>query len=70
MNVPPAPLDNVPFHSKASVQKWKYVYQRRIARERELSQEALECKEIMDFLEDAGLMKTVTNAMLGDVLTS
>lgn len=37
LNVPTAPLDNVSFHSESSLQKWKYVFQRRIARERELS---------------------------------
>jgi hypothetical protein len=30
-NVPPAPMDNISFHSEESVQKWRYVYQRRIA---------------------------------------
>ncbi|MCH94584.1 envelope-like protein [Trifolium medium] len=48
-NIPLAPMDNVSFHSAESVQKWKYVYQRRIAHERELSQEALNCKEVMKF---------------------
>jgi hypothetical protein len=43
-NIPPAPMDNVSFHSEESVQKWRFVYQRRVAQERELSQEALECK--------------------------
>jgi hypothetical protein len=43
------------------VQKWKYVYQRRVAPERELNLEALGCKEVMTFLEAASLMKTVTN---------
>jgi hypothetical protein len=60
-NIPPAPMDNISFHSEASVQKWKNVYQRRVAHERELSSEALGCKEVMMFLEAAGLMKTETN---------
>ncbi|MCH94692.1 envelope-like protein, partial [Trifolium medium] len=59
-NIPPAPLDNISFHSEESVQKWKFVYQRRIAQERELGQEALECKEIMELIESAGIMNTVT----------
>src|ERR1044072_4741381 len=34
-NIPAAPLDNISFHSEQSAQRWRYVYQRRIARERE-----------------------------------
>ncbi|KAK2402321.1 hypothetical protein QL285_051853 [Trifolium repens] len=63
-NIPPAPMDRVSFHSEESAQKWRFVYQRRIAQERELNQEALECKEIMELLEKAELMKTVKD--LGD----
>ncbi|XP_057416161.1 uncharacterized protein LOC130710807 [Lotus japonicus] len=59
-NVPAAPLDNIYFHSEESVGKWKYVYQRRIAQERELTGEILHCQEIMKLLEAAGLLKTVT----------
>lgn len=58
-NIPPAPMDTVSFHSEESAQKWRFVYQRRVAQERELSQEALECKEIIELLEKAELMKTV-----------
>ncbi|KAK2402299.1 hypothetical protein QL285_051833 [Trifolium repens] len=58
-NIPPAPMDRVSFHSEESAQRWRFVYQRRIAQERELNQEALECKEIMELLEAAELMKTV-----------
>ncbi|KAK2397820.1 hypothetical protein QL285_059358 [Trifolium repens] len=63
-NIPPAPMDRVSFHSEESTQNWRFVYQRRIAQERELNQEALECKEIMELLEKAELMKTVKD--LGD----
>ena len=41
-------------------EKWKYVFQRRIALERELGDGALECKEIMELISYAGLMKIVT----------
>jgi hypothetical protein len=58
-NIPPAPMDNVSFHSEESVQKWRFVYQRRVAQERELNQGAFECKEITNLLENAELMKTV-----------
>ncbi|KAL5165804.1 hypothetical protein HKD37_18G050873 [Glycine soja] len=62
--VPDAPLDNISFHSIGNVEKWKYVYQRRLAVERELGRTALDCKEIMDLIKAAGLLKTVTK--LGD----
>ncbi|XP_050909438.1 uncharacterized protein LOC127123245 [Lathyrus oleraceus] len=39
---------------------WKYVYQKRLDLERELAQNVLECKEIMDLIQEAGLMKIVT----------
>ncbi|XP_050915814.1 uncharacterized protein LOC127130899 [Lathyrus oleraceus] len=39
---------------------WKYVYQKMLALERELAQNVLECKEIMDLIQEAGLMKTMT----------
>ncbi|XP_050878350.1 uncharacterized protein LOC127082169 [Lathyrus oleraceus] len=40
--------------------KWKYVYHKRLALERELAQNVLECKEIVDLIQEAGLMKTMT----------
>ncbi|XP_050914982.1 uncharacterized protein LOC127129922 [Lathyrus oleraceus] len=39
---------------------WKYVYQKRLALERELAQNVLDCKDIMDLIQEAGLMETVT----------
>ncbi|KAL5172367.1 hypothetical protein HKD37_16G045135 [Glycine soja] len=63
-NVPDAPLDNISFHSIGNVERWKFVYQRRLALERELGRDALDCKEIMDLIKAAGLLKTVTK--LGD----
>ncbi|KAH1265581.1 hypothetical protein GmHk_01G001259 [Glycine max] len=63
-NVPDAPLDNISFHSIGNVERWKFVYQRRLAVERELGRDALDCKETMDLIKAAGLMKTVTK--LGD----
>ncbi|KAK2422616.1 hypothetical protein QL285_033139 [Trifolium repens] len=59
-NVPDVPMDNVSFHFSASAAKWKFVYHRRLALERELSDEALGCKEVMDLILQAGLMKTVS----------
>ncbi|XP_050889998.1 uncharacterized protein LOC127095336 [Lathyrus oleraceus] len=52
--------DNISFHFALSVNRWKYVYQKRLALERELAQNVLDCKDIMDLIQEAGLMKTVT----------
>ncbi|MCI00753.1 envelope-like protein, partial [Trifolium medium] len=59
LNVPATPMNNVSFHSEASVSMWMFVYNRRLALERKLGQEAFECKEVMDLIEEAGLTKTV-----------
>ncbi|KAK2445492.1 hypothetical protein QL285_016415 [Trifolium repens] len=59
-NVLDVPMDNVSFHFSTSAAKWKFVYHRRLALERELSEEALECKEVMDLIHQAGLIKTVS----------
>ncbi|KAH1188389.1 hypothetical protein GmHk_U059559 [Glycine max] len=67
-NVPDAPLDNISFHSIGNVERWKFVYQRRLALERELGRDALDCKEIMDLIKAAGLLKTITK--LGDCYES
>ncbi|XP_058783835.1 uncharacterized protein LOC131658569 [Vicia villosa] len=56
---PDVPIDNISFHYASSVNRWKYVYQKRLALERELAQNSLECKDIMELIHDAGLMKTV-----------
>ncbi|XP_050909942.1 uncharacterized protein LOC127123804 [Lathyrus oleraceus] len=39
---------------------WKYVIQRRITLERELGKDALKCKEMVELIEVAGLIKIVT----------
>ncbi|KAH1233059.1 hypothetical protein GmHk_09G025582 [Glycine max] len=67
-NIPDAPLDNISFHSIGNVERWKYVYQRRLALERELGRNALDCKETMELIKAAGLLKTVTK--LGDCYES
>ncbi|KAK2392363.1 hypothetical protein QL285_065733 [Trifolium repens] len=59
-NVPDIPMDNISFHFIESAQKWKFVANRRLALERELSAEALEQKEVIALIEKAGLMKTVS----------
>ncbi|XP_050908208.1 uncharacterized protein LOC127121816 [Lathyrus oleraceus] len=61
VNVPEVPLDNISFHSVGNVERWKFVYQIRLALEREIGQDALECKEVMKLIEHAGLMKSPTS---------
>lgn len=61
LNIVVAPLDNVLFHSKTSVQKWKYIFPRRIFYGKEIGINALDCKEIIDLIKVTGLMKTVTD---------
>ncbi|XP_050875725.1 uncharacterized protein LOC127079386 [Lathyrus oleraceus] len=52
-------LDNISFHLEVGAAKWKYVIQRRVAIERELGQEAVEVKEVINLIKNAGLIKTV-----------
>ncbi|XP_058784437.1 uncharacterized protein LOC131659240 [Vicia villosa] len=59
-SVPEVPIDNISFHYPSSVLRWKFVYQKRLALERNLAQNALEYEEIMNLIHEAGLMKTVT----------
>ncbi|PNY02011.1 envelope-like protein, partial [Trifolium pratense] len=57
--VPYAPLDNVSFHLENGSARWKFVYHRRLALERNLKADILECSSIVEALEYAGLMKIV-----------
>ncbi|MCI10832.1 envelope-like protein, partial [Trifolium medium] len=59
LNVPSTPMDNVSFHYETGASRWKYVYNRRLAIERNLSKDFLECQELVDLINEAGLMKTV-----------
>lgn len=59
VNIHATSLDTVSFHSEQSVYKWKYMFQRRVSRERELGKNAFECCEITDLMKDVGLMKTI-----------
>ena len=58
------PIDKVSFHLLEFAQRWKYIYHRRLAVERELGEEALKIKAAMKLIKESGLMKTVCN--LGD----
>ncbi|XP_045791775.1 uncharacterized protein LOC123886504 [Trifolium pratense] len=54
-----APSDNISFHRAAFALRWDYIYQRRLAVERELTKDALKCQDILDYIKEAGLLKTV-----------
>ncbi|XP_050896291.1 uncharacterized protein LOC127103036 [Lathyrus oleraceus] len=52
-------LDNISFHLEDGAAKWTFVIQRRVAVERELGKEVVEVKEVMDLINNAGLIKIV-----------
>ncbi|CAJ2661762.1 unnamed protein product [Trifolium pratense] len=51
--------DNVSFHLENGSARWKLVYHRRLALERNLKDDILECPPVVEALEYAGLLKTV-----------
>ncbi|XP_045791641.1 cell wall protein RTB1-like [Trifolium pratense] len=53
------PCDNVSFHLPSYAQRWGIICKRRLALERELGKDILECEEIVSLINDAGLIKTV-----------
>jgi hypothetical protein len=53
------PIDKVSFHLPSFAQRLKFIYHRRLALERELSDEALKIEEVMLLIKEAGLEKTV-----------
>ncbi|XP_045797063.1 uncharacterized protein LOC123891267 [Trifolium pratense] len=59
-DIPPVPIDNISFHRVENAERWKIVVNRRLALERNLHEDFLECQEIMDLINKAGLLKTVT----------
>ncbi|XP_058753881.1 uncharacterized protein LOC131627061 [Vicia villosa] len=58
-SIPEVPIDNVSFHYAFSANRWKYVLQKRLAIERELAPNALENKQVLELIQEAGLLKTV-----------
>jgi len=48
-------VENVP------IDKWRFIYHRRLALERELGKEAQEIKVVMELIKEVGLMKTMCN---------
>ncbi|XP_050888939.1 uncharacterized protein LOC127094115 [Lathyrus oleraceus] len=59
-NIFEVPINNISFHSVENFEKWKFVYQRRLALESELGKYAFEFKEVMNLIQGDELMKTVT----------
>ncbi|XP_058765964.1 uncharacterized protein LOC131639488 [Vicia villosa] len=60
-SIPEIPIDNVSFHYASSARRWKYVLKKRLAVERELAPNSLENKEILELIQEAGLLKTGCN---------
>ena len=58
------PIDKVSFHLPEFPQRWKFIYHRRLALEREPSEEVVKIKVVMELIKEAGHMKIVCN--LGD----
>ena len=56
MNVASSHMDNMSFHPETSIQKWKYVLQRRITSERELGEKAIHGKEIMKVIRQMNIV--------------
>jgi len=55
------PIDKVYFNLLENAQRWKFIYHRRLTLERELGKEALEMQTVTDLINEAGLLKTVSN---------
>ncbi|XP_008465838.1 uncharacterized protein LOC103503432 [Cucumis melo] len=64
VNIPSVPIDGIFFHHKENVQCWKFVVQRRIADEVNISDKHQSCVSIMDLIHMAGLKKTISNVGL------
>jgi len=60
-SVPETPTYNISFHHGANTLKWKYICQRRLALERELGKNALECEQIMELINEAKLRRSVSS---------
>jgi len=55
------PIDKVSFHPPENAQRWKFIFHKRLALERELGKEAVKMADVMDMIKEAGLLKTVCN---------
>lgn len=52
------------FHYEEGEVKWKFGFHIRITRERDLFDEAKKCKDILEILNDAQILKTLMNVGL------
>ncbi|XP_058726521.1 uncharacterized protein LOC131597877 [Vicia villosa] len=59
------PLDNIYLHYASNAIQWKSVYQRRLALERELANDALECQEVMKLIKSAVTDNEVCKVITG-----
>jgi hypothetical protein len=58
-NVEAVATDNVSFHYLENAQRWKFIFYRRLALERELGKEALKCEDVVNLIKEAGPWKIV-----------
>ncbi|TYJ96199.1 uncharacterized protein E5676_scaffold261G00310 [Cucumis melo var. makuwa] len=61
LNIPSVPIYGISFHHEENVQRWKFVVQRRIADEVNISNKHHSCVSIINLIEKAGLSKTISN---------
>ncbi|KAA0045418.1 uncharacterized protein E6C27_scaffold294G00110 [Cucumis melo var. makuwa] len=61
LNIPPVLIDGISFHLEENVQHWKFVVQRRIADEVNISDKHHSCVSIMNLIAKAGLSKTISD---------
>ncbi|KAL0548916.1 hypothetical protein IC582_013393 [Cucumis melo] len=60
-NIPSVPIDGISFNLDENIQCWKFVVQRRIADEVNVSDKHHSCLSIMNLIEKVGLSKTISN---------
>jgi len=58
-NVANVPIDKVSFHLPENAQRWIFIFRRRMALERELGKDTLECEVVMELIKEEGLLKTI-----------
>ncbi|KAA0066044.1 uncharacterized protein E5676_scaffold446G00670 [Cucumis melo var. makuwa] len=61
LNIPSVPINGISFHLEENVKRWKFVVQRRIADEVNISDKHHSCVSIMNLIEKAGLSKTISD---------
>ncbi|XP_008437685.1 uncharacterized protein LOC103483026 [Cucumis melo] len=60
LNIPSVPIvDGISFHLEENVQRWKFIVQRRIANDVNISDKYHSCVSIMNLIEKVGLSKTI-----------